>query len=232
MNNQIDHYVPEMWHDTVEIINSILQRMLFHGLLLNERYLHHSFSKLIHCVHPTALDLFAEASLLRLHPEWPTYKEATGIDFGKYREVDKQYVAVDTGKKGGFIDFALGPYLAPPVAVEFKLLFGWQGEAVAFDYMKLLDGRNPFRAVVQVTVLMRPNGLVAAGRKEAIRCAMNTAYMEAVTRLERNDCTRPVATRRHRFIITELGPLERRHWLHCIEGGEFSETSDPLPVPE
>ncbi len=223
--------MPEFWKETIEVVNSLLLGMPYHGLLLNERYLHHSFSLKIHGLHPKLMDLLDSATLLRLHPEWPTYKEATGIDCGKYREVDGRYLTVDSGKKGGFIDFALGQYLAPEVAIEFKLLFGWQGESIVFDYMKLLDERNPFKAVVQVTVLMRPNGLAAVGRKDAIHTAMNTAYHEAARRLG-NGLTSPVADRIHRFIVTELGPNERRHWYHGVIGGDFSETVGTWTVPE
>jgi hypothetical protein len=229
--SQVGIVMPEYWKETIEVVNSLLLGMQYHGLLLNERYLHHSFSHKIHSVHPKLMDLLDSANLLRLHPEWPTYKEATGIDCGKYREVDGCYLVVDAGKKGGFIDFALGPYLAPEIAVEFKLLYGWQGEAVVFDYMKLLDGRNPFKSVVQVTVLMRPNGLAAAGRKGALQAAINIAHHEAVRRLG-DGLSRPNADRRHRFVITELAPNERRHWCNGVIGSDFFEYVGTQPVPE
>lgn len=157
--------MPEFWKETIDVVNSLLLGMPYHGLLLNERYLHHFFSHRIQVIHPKLMDLLDPAIPMRFHPEWPTYKEATGIDCGKYQEVNCRYLPVESGKKGGFIDFAFGPYLSPEIAVEFKLVFGWQGEAITFDYMKLLDGRNPFKSVVQVTVLMRPNG-PAQGREK------------------------------------------------------------------
>ena len=223
--------MPELWKETIEVVNTLLLGMPYHGPLLNERYLHHFFSHKIQAIDPKLMDLLDAATPMRLHPEWPTYKEATGIDCGKYREVDGRYLSVDSGKKGGFIDFALGPYLAPEVAVEFKLLFGWQGESIVFDYMKLLDARNPFKAVVQATVLMRPNGLAAAGRRDAIQAAMNTAYHEAVGRLG-NGLSRPAADRLHRFVVTELGPNERRHWYQGDIGGDFSEKIGAWALPE
>jgi hypothetical protein len=223
--------MPEFWKETIDVVNTLLRGMPYHGLLLNERYLHHFYSHRIQAIHPTLMDLLDPATQMRFHPEWPTYKEATGIDCGKYREVNCRYLTVDSGKKGGFIDFALGPYLSPEVAVEFKFLFGWQGEPIVFDYMKLLDGRNPFKAVVQVTVLMRPNGLATAGRRDAIHSAMNTAYQEAVLRLG-NGLSRPAPERPHRFVVTELGPNERRHWYHGDIGGDFSEKIGTWTVPE
>lgn len=223
--------MPDCWKDVLEVVGSLLLRMPYHGLMLNERYLHHFFSHRIQSTQPQRADLLDPATPLWFHPEWPTYKEATGIDRGKYRNVGCRYLPVDTGKKGGFIDFAFGPYLAPEVAVEFKLLFGWQAEPVVFDYMKLLDGRNPFKAVVQVAVLMRPNGLAAAGRKDDIHGAINSAYREAVRRLGDGPC-RPVAERLQRFVVTEVAPQERRHWYSGSVGGSFVETAGVPPLPE
>lgn len=223
--------MPDEWKDVLDVANSLLLGMPYHGLLLNERYLHHFFSHRIQSALPKRMDLLDPATPLLFHPEWPTYKEATGIDRGKYREAEGRYLPVDTGKKGGFIDFALGPYLAPEVAVEFKLLFGWQAEALAFDYLKLLDGRNPFKAVVQVAVLMRPNGLAAAGRKDAIHGAINSAYREAVRRLG-DGPSRPVADRLQRFVVTELAPQERRHWYNGVVGGTFTEGAEVPPLPQ
>lgn len=223
--------MPEYWADVLSVVNSILLDMPYHGLILNERYLHHGFSHRLQCARPNLMDLLGPTTQVRLHPEWPTYKEATGIDRGKYRNVDGRYLPVDTGKKGGFIDFALGPYLAPEIAVEFKFLFGWQAEPLVFDYIKLLDGRNPFTAVVQVAVLMRPNGLAAAGRKDDIHGAINSAYQEAVRRLGVSQC-RPDATRLQRFVVTELGPEHPRHWYNGGVGGTFIEGGEVPLLPE
>lgn len=222
----------EYWKQTIDVVNTMLLGMQYHGLLLNERYLHHFFSHRLQGNDPRLMNLLDVKCPMGLHPEWPTYKEATGIDCGKYQEVDCRYLSVEFGQKGGFIDFALGPYLNPEVAVEFKLVFGWPGEAVTFDYMKLLDGRNPFKSVVQITILMRPNGLAQGGKKDALQKAMNTAYHEAVGRLTSNVLSNPAADRRHRFVVTELGPNERRHWYHGVVGGNFATTTVTPPVPE
>lgn len=223
--------MPDFWKETLSAVNTLLLDMPFHGLLLNERYLHHFFSHCIQCAEPKLMDLLDVATPLRLHTEWPTYKEATGIDCGKYREQEGRYAAVDTGKKGGFVDFAVGPYPTPEIGVEFKLLYGWQAEGVVFDYMKLLDRRNPFKAVVSVVVLMRPNGLAAAGRKDAIHAAMNLAYQEAVRRLG-NGPFSPVGDRLQRFVITELGPQDRRHWYNGTVGAMFAESAGIPPLPQ
>lgn len=45
------------------------------------------------------------------------------------------------------------------------------------------DSVNPFQSVLQVTVLMRPNGPAQGGRKDALNKAMNTAYKAATPAL-------------------------------------------------
>lgn len=222
----------KFWKETLEVVNTLLQGMPYHGLLLNERYLHHYFSHRIQAGQPKLMELLDQDNPMQFHPEWPTYKEATGINFGKYQKVNCRYLPVESGNKGGFIDFAFGPYLRPEIAVEFKLVFGWQGEAITFDYMKLLDRRNPFKSVLQVTVLMRPNGPANGGRMATLHKAMKTAYKEAVGRLRTNVLSNPATDRCHRFVVTELGPNERRHWYHGDSGGEFATTSETKPVPE
>jgi hypothetical protein len=235
--------MPEFWKDVLGAVNSLLLHMHYREFL-NERYLHHFFSHQLQSIKPCPMPLLDPTTPLRFHPEWPTYKKATGIDCGKYRETDGRYLPVDTGnktdggywpvdsgKEGGFVDFALGPYLTPEVGVEFKLLGGWQAKGVVFDYVKLLDRRNPFKAVVSVVVLLRPNGLAAAGRKEAICDAINLAYQEAVRRLDHGPFS-PVADRLQRFVVTELGPKERRHWYNGSVGGSFVEGAGVPPLPE
>lgn len=223
--------MPEFWKDVLGAVNSLLLDMPYHGLLLNERYLHHFFSHRLQSIEPCPMPLLDPTTPLRFHPEWPTYKEATGIDRGKYRKTEGRYLPVDTGKKGGFVDFTLGPYPTPEVGVEFKLLGGWQAEGVVFDYVKLLDRRNPFKAVVSVVVLLRPNGLAAVGRKDAIHGAINSAYQEAVRRRGDGPFS-PVADRLQRFVVTELGPKERRHWYNGSVGGSFVESAGVPPLPE
>jgi hypothetical protein len=36
--------MPEFWQEALNAVNAILLNMPYHGLLLNERYLHHFFS--------------------------------------------------------------------------------------------------------------------------------------------------------------------------------------------
>ena len=52
---------------------------------LNERYLHHAFSHRLQTAAP-CLDLAQPHRTLLLHPEWPTFKDATRIAYAKYRD--------------------------------------------------------------------------------------------------------------------------------------------------
>lgn len=168
---------------------------------------------------------------LRFHPEWPTYKEATKIAGGTYQKAGGMYLPVESGRKGGFIDFALGSYLAPEDAVEFKFFNNdWGGEAVSFDYMKLLDGRNPFKAVVSAVMIQRPKRVTVQEGRDALHRAINSAYQEALKRLGDGRC-RPVADRLQRFVVTEIAPQERRHWYNGGIGGTFVEFGGP-PLAE
>lgn len=224
--------MPELWADVLAAVNSILTEMPYHGSMLNERYLHHFFSHRIQYAEPSPMPLLDPATPLRFHPEWPTYKEATKIACGTYQKTGGMYLPVEAGRKGGFIDFALGPYLAPEVAVEFKLFNnGWDAEGVVFDYMKLLDGRNPFKAIVSAVVILRPKRVAVAGWRDALERAINSAYQEAVRRLGGGPC-RPVADRLQRFVVTEVAPQERRHWFNVSIGGTFVEVGGGPPLSE
>jgi hypothetical protein len=220
--------MPEYWRETLDAVNAILLDMSYQGERLNERYLHHAFSHQIQCGEPNPLDLVGPAAALRLHPEWATYKQETGIRFGKYRKEGRCYQPVEDGTKGGFVDFALGPYTTPKVAVEFKLYStsGWKQEGIVYDFLKLLDGRNPFQAVVSVIVLHRRNGL-PNGHGGNIVPYVNQAYQDALARLGTGPF-RPNPDRLQRFILTEIAPNGRRHWF----SGGFAEVAGVPPLPE
>ncbi len=109
--------MPDLWVDVLSAVNSILTEMPYHGDILNERYLHHFFSHLIQSAEPSSIPLLDPDKPLRFHPEWPTYKEATKIACGTYQKAGGMYLPVEAERKGGFIDFALGPVLLPGVGV-------------------------------------------------------------------------------------------------------------------
>jgi len=71
--------------DRIEkIIKSIERSFSFKSVLFNERYLHHYFShkwlSLYEHENKQEISLIKENENLIFHPEWPTYKKATGID--------------------------------------------------------------------------------------------------------------------------------------------------------
>src|SRR5213594_4098569 len=74
----------------------------------NERYLHHALSARLQRK-GMVLDPGAAREQLTLHPEWPTYKKATGIKFGRYGRVDGKYSPKPNGTTG-WVDFTVGTY--------------------------------------------------------------------------------------------------------------------------
>ena len=111
-----------------------------------------------------------QANDIRLHPEWPTYKESTGLFFGRYRRINRHYYPVDDGRKGGFLDFAVGEYRQPHIGIEFTLKPSWNNEETVYDFVKLLDGRNSsLKAVVSFDVILRCNGLPLGGYIQTFR---------------------------------------------------------------
>jgi hypothetical protein len=97
----------------------------------NERYLHHYFSRKIQKYYPIC---YNDVITSKLHPEWPT-------------------------SSAGFIDFAIGNYLHPEIAIEFKAGFGWETEGIVFDFMKLMDTANPFKECISFNIIYRDKGL-------------------------------------------------------------------------
>jgi len=201
----------------LKAIRIIADRLLFHGKMLNERYVHHCFSRFMQEASEAnnLLDVFGPTDQIRLHPEWPTYKEATNILFGRYRKIGKRYFPADDNRKGGFLDFAIGDYARPEIGVEMTLKSSWHTEETVYDFMKLLDNRNScFRDVVSFGVILRENGLPGDSLGESA----NAAYAEAVERLSHRCCD---STRIRHFIFTELAPQARRHWQFSVQEGRF-----------
>jgi hypothetical protein len=185
----------------------------YHGHMMNERYLHHHFSHQLQGVVPNPLDLGGTTEQIALHPEWPTYKQSIGrLNFGRYAKRNDNYFPVRDGKKGGFIDFALGNYSNPEIGIEFKLTFGWNREPLIFDYVKLLDRQNPFKKVVSFTVLMRKKAVAQGRDRENLQLAIAHAYEVARRRLtQAEDGDRLTPKRIQRFIISEIAPQGRIH---------------------
>lgn len=194
---------------------------------LNERYLHHAFSHRLQTLAP-CLDLSQPRGTLLLHPEWPTFKDATSIAYAKYRDTTFPdgkdcYMPITEGSgSAGFIDFAIGPYDAPTIGVEFSLKTGWDDEEVVYDFLKVLDPRTPFTTTFSHNFIIRANNLAGGYRRDNLERHITGALEEAVHRLD----TLGIAAHRDVYlIISEIAMHERRHWHH--DGQRFI---DGLPA--
>ncbi|MBM3212643.1 hypothetical protein FJZ33_10510 [Candidatus Poribacteria bacterium] len=210
-----------------DVLNAILesaQSIKYSGLMLNERYLHHSFSHLLQEKY-NLLNLTGDNRAITLHPEWPTYKEQTSLTFGRYRRVNGIYKPNASGT-AGFIDFAIGDYNKPDIGIEFSLKYGWSHEEIVYDFLKLLDRKNPFKASISFNILFRKRELVKGERYlRDLEEHMNNAYREAVSRLNNDICD---DSRELYLIVTEIDKdNNRRHWHYDRTSSRFKEG---LPV--
>lgn len=197
-----------------------------HGPMMNERYIHHLVSHEIQ-EHLDLSCLLTTDSRPLLHPEWPTWKKSTDIRCAQYAGVrneknKKQYLPVTLPKGGaGFIDFALGDYQSPSVAIEITLKNSWSHEEIVYDLVKLLDGRNnSFGTVISCNIIRRDKGLSEKGNKKKLHRRMNEAYTDAKKRLGVMFCD---DGRLQFFVVTEITGDERRHWCFDATTEEFHE---------
>jgi hypothetical protein len=196
--------------------------MAYHGTLLNERYLHHFISGQLQAYSPL-LNVCGKTPALALHPEWPTSKRCAGLSYGKYCLRNGRYLPTEEGSSG-FVDFALGEYARPEIGIELTLkLNGWSHEDVTYDLVKLLDGRNPFRAVISLNILLRPNGVAKGRRKDALERRMNEAYQDALSRFSGRIQPKKVNSA---IIVAEIGRSERRHWFYNAQLHGFVESEN------
>lgn len=164
--------------------------------------------------------MIKENENLIFHPEWPTYKKATGIDYGKYefRKESKpgssgpgKYMPCVEGA-AGFIDFAIGEYDAPKIGIEMTLKYGWSNEEVIYDFVKLLDKSNPFEVVYSLNVILRDKRLPEGGMMKDLQDHIHKAYLEAIERLGEKYA---IERERH-FIILEITTESRKRRLQII----------------
>lgn len=217
--------------DRIEkIIKSTERSFSFKSVLFNERYLHHYFShkwlSLYEHENKQEISLIKENENLIFHPEWPTYKKATGIGYGKYRKENKpgdsepgKYMPCAEGT-AGFIDFAIGEYQAPKIGIEMTLKYGWSNEEVIYDFVKLLDKGNPFEVVYSLNVILRDKRLPEGGMMKDLESHIHSAYQEAIRRLGEQYA---VERERH-LIILEITTEGRRKW---VLSGEKFEVEKP-----
>ena len=195
--------------EVLEVTFDIAKSVNNNGLMFNERYLHHFFSSLLHDRH-NLLDLTKDRTEIVLHPEWPTYKKQTGLLFGRYKRKNRKYLP-DVNGAAGFVDFAIGNYYRPDIGIEFTLKFGWSHEEIIYDFLKLLDNRNPFKTSISLNFILRHLGLVSGKSLKNLEDHMNKAFKEATERLEKEI----TSSRELYFIVVELDKdNNRRFWSY------------------
>ncbi len=206
----------------LDTVFNIAKSVKNHGLILNERYLHHYFSHLIQD-QSISLDLTGNRTEIIVHPEWPTYKKQTGLLFGRYKIKNRKYLP-DISGTAGFLDFAIGDYYRPDIGIEFTLKFGWSHEEIIYDFLKLLDNRNPFKTSISLNIILRHLGLVSGKSLKNLEDHMNDAFKEATERLE----TEITGSRELYFILVELDKdSNRRFWSYDRITNKFEKG---LPV--
>jgi len=210
--------------DVLTVILEVAQSIKHGGSMFNERYLHHFFSHLLQEKY-NILDLTGDNRAITLHPEWPTYKEESGITFRRYKKTDEGIYKPNANGTAGFIDFAIGDYNKPDIGIELLLEDSWSNEAIVFDFVKLLDKKIPFNVSISFYVIFRIGKLVRNKRLKDLEKKMNVAFIEAVNRLNGEVCDN---SREIYFIVTEIDKdNNRRHWHYDITSGRFE---NGLPV--
>jgi len=200
----------------LDIANSIK----YSGPMLNERYLHHYFSHKLQDKHKI-LNLTNNKTEITLHPEWPTYKKATCLNYGRYKKVNKKTYQPNKNGIAGFVDFAIGDYNKPHIGIEFSLKYGWSNEEIIFDLLKLMDRKNPFKMVISFNVIFREMNLVKGGYLKDLKEHMNKAVKEAIRRLKNDTCDN---SRELYFIVTEIDKNNnKRPWYYNRKNGRFEE---------
>ena len=189
---------------------------------INERYLHHYFSHEWLNIYKTEMGeplcLIDQTKNLILHPEWPTYKESTKVQYGRYKmiEIDgnNKYMPHKEGS-AGIIDFAIGSYEKPEIGIELSLKYDWNHEEVVYQFIKLLDNKNPFKLVYLIDIFIRNEINISGTSLEGPHEQINKAYQEAKSRLGRDFDER----RQAKFIFLEVSNKEMRKWV--LKNGQF-----------
>lgn len=204
--------------DVKEVLKIILDiaNSIKYSPTLNERYLHHYFSHIIQ-VKYRSLNLEGSMLDIHLHPEWPTFKKTAAISYGRYKNKEGHYRLDDEGT-AGFIDFAVGEYRGPEIGIEFSLKYGWSHEEIVYDFIKLLDKKNPFKTAISFNIIFRKNGLVRGKYLDDLEERMNEALREARDRLS----GRWDESREAYLIIVEIDNNNRKQsWSYNRESGRF-----------
>lgn len=195
----------------VRLITSVRHWGEFWGEMMNERYFHHLFSSWLYA-RGISSDFTTQNSLLQpFHPEWPTYKKSTGLCYAKYRRINKKkylpFPCCSPHGGPGFIDFAIGDYRKPEIGIEFCIKPSCE-EDVIYDFVKLMDARNPFNAGLSYTAIVRKENASRGTYPSSLVKKMNSALREARTRLGYYR----TFGRQLLFVVSELGLDTVRYW--------------------
>jgi len=225
MNNQ-NFIGQKAMEKSIEVLKILLDTGIKPNQCQNERYLHHYFSKEMQNQKDLEID-FGNLQNSKLHPEWPTYKKSTGISFSKYRKNGEKKYIVDTDDgSSGFIDFTIGDYSKPAFAIEFTSKYGFGREDLTYDFLKLLDAKNPFEYVVSFNLIFRENGLPKGGHEENIIKAL-TEVLADITDKEKGRNLEIAENRQYLFWIIEIDNNgKNRHWV-CEDVNSGFEKKEP-----
>ena len=179
------------------------------GQHFNERYLHHFFSREFQKIIPIAY-----SSESQFHPEWATFSLDNRCRGAKYKKTNTGYKVDDSTGSSGYIDFTIGDLKSPYFAVEFKMSESLDKQGIVYDYIKLLDKRNPFRVAVSLVVyygLKRKSGALTIDN-------LNKIFESALNEL-RND--RFDSEREFHFFILEVNEAKSLVYERSNNSGSF-----------
>jgi len=111
----------------------------------------------------------------------------------------------------GFIDFAIDNYNKPEIGIELSLKYGWSHEEIVYDFLKLLDKKNPFNISISFNMIFRQGRLVKGGYLRNLEKRMNEAISEAENRLGNEEFGK---SRELFFIVTEVDKDDNKHHWH------------------
>lgn len=190
-----------------KIIIDWINLISFQGVYVNERYLHHSLSHFLQSKN-YVLDLSRAIDCIKLHPEWPTWKNSCSdkVNYAKYKKDAKGKYCKDSSGTSGFIDFALGDYESPNAAIELTSKRSLCYEGIAFDFLKLLDVKRPFKQVFSINYIFRDKGLPAKGNRQRFHCRISSLVPDILNREIKIGCQDTF------FVIIEIAEKTKRFW--------------------
>jgi len=163
-----------------------------------------------------------------LHPNWPTCSPRRRQDYGRYCEIRTNrweaphHRPLESGT-AGVISLAVGPHSEPKIAICLAVSHGTRvAEDRTFDFIKLLDRRNPFGYAFLLDIEVLPSVSMRSGAIACQAARLNRAYQDALGRLGNDLCD---GKRACYVVASEIDgdkDSPRRHW--------WLDTSNPDPA--